>query len=217
MSPSPDRRSAPSRIALLLAAAGMALFVGIAIGIHPLRPDLHSLDAQMSRYLLQPYGGWLQLAYCALAIAIVTIAFAVQAALAPSARSGGPTLLFVAGAASLVVTAFAPMDADGAVPTFVGWVHGVSAQAAFLCVTVAMLVQSAWLRHDVRWRTRMPLALAIAMAAFAGLWTLVLVDGLPRGAAQKAVIAVIVLWLLVIWSGLLAHRREHRRLPGRTP
>lgn len=191
-----------------LATAGMALFVAIAIGIHLLRADLHWVDAQMSRYLLQPYGGWLQLGYCALAVAIVAIAFAIREALAPHARSGAPTLLFVAGATSLVVTAFAPMDADGADPTLIGWVHGVSAQAAFLCVGVAMLLQSAWLRHDRRWREWMPAALGIAVVAFAALWALVLVGNLPRGASQKAVIAIIAAWFLVILTALRTQLRQ---------
>ena len=200
-----------------VAAAGMALFVAIAIGIHLLRPDLDWVDAQMSRYLLQPYGGWLQLAYCALAVAIVAIAFAVQRSLSPPARSSGPLLLFIAGAASLVVTAFAPMDGDGADPTFVGWVHGGSAQAAFLCVTVAMLLQSAWLRHDARWRTSMPGALGIAAVAFAALWALVLVGGLPRGAAQKAVIAIIALWFVFIWTALRGRLRRGDAWVGDPP
>lgn len=216
MPPSLNARSRYSRIAMPLAAAGMALFVAIAIGIHLLRPDLHWVDAQMSRYLLQPHGGWLQLAYCALAVAIVAIAFAVRDALVPSARSGGPLLLFVAGAVSLVVTALAPMDGDGSDPTLVGWVHGVSAQAAFLCVTVAMLLQSAWLRHDPRWRTWMPGALGIAAVAFAALWALVLGGNLPRGVSQKAVIAIIAAWFVFIWTALRAQLCRRDRPGGGT-
>lgn len=216
MTPPPDARLRCSRIAMPLAAAGMAVFVAIAIGIHLLRPDLHWVDAQMSRYLLQPYGGWLQLAYCALAVAIVGMAFAVRETLAPHARSAAPTLLFVTGATALVVTAFAPMDGDGADPTLVGWLHGVSAQAAFLCVTVAMLLQSAWLGRDARWRTWMPGALGIAVAAFAALWALVLVGDLPRGISQKAVIAIIAAWFVFVWTALHAQQRE-RAIPGGEP
>ena len=211
MSPRPIEAAPLPRIAVPLAAAGLGLFVALAIGIHLLRPDLHWWDAQMSRYLLPPHGGWLQLGYCALAVAIVAIAFALQAALSPQARSSAPALLFVAGAVSLAVTAFAPMDVDGAAPSLIGWVHGVSAQAAFLCVTVAMLLQSTWLRRDPRWRARMPMVLALAVAAFAALWALVLVRDLPRGVSQKAVIAIIALWFVVVWTELLADLRAWRR------
>lgn len=216
MTPLPDDRSRCSRIAMLLAATGMAVFVAIAIGIHLLRPDLHWVDAQMSRYLLQPYGGLLRLGYCALAVAIVAMAFAVRETLARHARSAAPTLLFVTGATALVVTAFAPMDGDRADPTLVGWLHGVSAQAAFLCVTVAMLLQSAWLGRDARWRTWMPGALGIAVTAFAALWALVLVGDLPRGISQKAVIAIIAAWFVFVWAALHAQQRE-RALAGGEP
>ncbi|MCD9031195.1 DUF998 domain-containing protein [Luteimonas sp. Y-2-2-4F] len=185
-----------------LAAAGMLLFVGIAVGIHALRPDLDGWDAQMSRYLLQPHGGWLQAAYCGLAVAIFAIGLGLRHSLAPPARSAAPLLLFAVGAASLATTAFAPMDLDGAGPSFVGWVHGVSAQSAFLCVSVAMLLQSAWMRADPRWRGRFPWAFGVAAFAFAALWTLVLVRDLPRGASQKAVIAAITLWFLLAWVWL---------------
>lgn len=201
MPPSPASPP-PLRILVPLAAAGMLLFAVMAVGIHALRPDLDWWDAQMSRYLLQPYGGWLQAAYCGLAVAIVAVGLGLRRSLAPQARSAAPLLLFAVGAASLVTTAFAPMDLDGAGPSLVGWVHGVSAQSAFLCVSVAMLLQSAWMRADPQWRGRFPWAFGVAALAFAALWTLVLVRDLPRGVSQKAVIAVITLWFLLAWVWL---------------
>ncbi|WP_024889995.1 DUF998 domain-containing protein [Luteimonas huabeiensis] len=208
--PPPAPATAPSptlRTLVPLAGTGMLLFVAMAVGIHALRPDLDGWDAQMSRYLLPPHGGWLQAAYCGLAVAIVAIGLGLRRSLAPQARSAAPLLLFAAGAVALATTAFAPMDLDGADPSLAGWVHGVSAQAAFLCVSVAMLLQSAWLRADPRprWHGRFPLALGVAALAFAVLWTLLLVPGLPRGAAQKAAIATIALWFLLAWGWL---RRE---------
>lgn len=198
----PTRVSSVLRAAVPVAGAGMALFATMAIVVHLLRPDLDWWDAQMSRYLLQPHGGWLQAAYCALAMTIVAIALGVRATLAPAARSTGPLLLFVAGATSLVVTAFAPMDYDGGDPTFVGWLHGLSAHAAFLCTIVAMLLQSAWMRRDPVWRHTASVALAIAVAAFVAMWGLVLVPGLPSGVSQKAVIAIVAVWFCLAWARL---------------
>lgn len=195
-----------ARATIAIAAAGMLAFAAAAIGVHLARPDLDGRHAQMSRYLLQPHGEWLQAGYCGLAAAIVAIGIGARRALRPEARSAAPLLLFATGALALVTTAFAPMTADGADPDLIGWLHGVCAQAAFLCTIVAMLLQSAWMRRDPRWRPRFPWAFGIAGVAFAGLWALVLVRDLPRGAAQKAVIAIVALWFVAVWRWLLRDR-----------
>ncbi|WP_058834362.1 DUF998 domain-containing protein [Luteimonas abyssi] len=207
----PTHASPVLRAAVPVAGAGMALFATMAVVVHLLRPDLHWWDAQMSRYLLQPHGSWLQAAYCALAATIVAIALGVRATLAPAARSIGPLLLFVAGAAALVVTAFAPMDLDGVAPTFVGWLHGLSAHAAFLCTIVAMILQSVWMRRDPVWRRSAAAALAIAVAAFVAMWMLVLVQALPSGVSQKAVIAIVAAWFCLAWARLRAQLAVRQR------
>jgi hypothetical protein len=107
-----------------------------------------------------------------------------------------PWLLFTLAAVALVVTALAHSNLPGRAPTLQGFVHGVAAQATFLCATVAMVLQSWRLRGDARWRSRFRLAFALALACFAGLWVDVLWKGMPRGLEQKLLIALIVWWLL---------------------
>ncbi|MNN72101.1 hypothetical protein D3C81_1881060 [compost metagenome] len=86
--------------------------------------------------------------------------------------------------------------------------HGLAANTAFVCVSVAMLLQSWYLRADPHWSGWAAPAWWWAWLCFLLLWLHVLWRGPPRGAGQKLVIAAIVLWLLVV--ALLAWRQSRR-------
>lgn len=184
-----------------IAIAGIALFVVSAVALQFMRAEFDWVRVPMSFYLLGDEGRWLQAGYVALACAIVALAVGWYRALPAPVRSGAPVLLFLLAAAGLCVTAFAPTNQPGLPPTFAGWLHGVAAQTAFLCVTTAMLLQAWRLRADPRWRRRFVVAFALAVAAFAGVWLLALWRELPRGLAQKVLVATIVSWLAMmsIW------------------
>ncbi|MDH5823923.1 DUF998 domain-containing protein [Luteimonas sp. RD2P54] len=182
------------------ALSAIAAFVLAALAAHLLRPDLDWVDVPLSVYLLGTQGRWLQGGYLALALAILLLAGGLYRALAPAGRSAAPLLLFVMGAGGLAVTAFAPTAQPGLAPTFANWLHGVSAQTAFLGVTSAMVLQAWRLRDDPRWRQRFGFAFALALACFLGVWALALWRDLPRGLAQKALVAMIAAWLwLMAW------------------
>lgn len=195
------------RLAGTVAMAGTATFATACIAWQFLRPDLDWVRAPMSFYLLGPAGWGLQAAYGALAVALLALAGGYYRGLPRPARSGAPLLLFCMGSVALVVTALARSNLPSAAPTLEGWVHATAASAAFLTVTTAMLLQSWRLRGagalSQRWQT----AFALAAVCFLALWLHVLWPDLPRGAGQKAVIALIVGWL-----GLAAHWL--RRWPG---
>lgn len=178
------------------AFAGMLAFVAASGVLQAVRRDLDWLQAPLSFYLLGPHGHWLQAAYAALAVALVLLGTGFHGTLRRGARSAAPLLLFVAAGWALVVTALAHSNLPGHAPTLEGFVHGTAAQAAFLCATVAMLLQSWRLRGDARWRERFGPAFALALACFAGLWVDALWKGMPRGLEQKLLIALIMLWLL---------------------
>lgn len=179
-----------------VAFAGTLVFVGVAVAVQWLRRDLDWLDAPLSFYLLGAYGHGLQAAYVLLGCALVCLGAGLYGALRREARSMAPCLLFTLAALALLVTALAHSNLPGHAPTLQGFVHGVAAQATFLCTTVAMLLQSWRLRGDVRWRPRFRFAFALALACFAGLWVDALWKDMPRGLEQKLLIALIVWWLL---------------------
>ncbi len=194
--------SAPTVRRLATAALiGLSVFVLVCTAVQFLRPDLDWRHAPMSFYLLGPYGIWLQAAYCALGGALVLLAAGYYRALQPQARSAAPVLLFVMAGLALCVTAIADSNLPQREPTLQGWLHGTAAQAAFLCVTTAMLLQSWRMRADARWRSRFAPAFLLAAAAFVAIWVLAVWRDAPRGLAQKAVIALIVWWLAMTAGG----------------
>ncbi|TWI04586.1 uncharacterized protein DUF998 [Luteimonas cucumeris] len=187
------------------ALVGLGVFVLAGVAVQFLRADLDWLHAPMSFYLLGPYGVWLQIAYFALAGTLVLLGTGYYRALSLQARSGAPLLLFAVAAVALCVTAIADSNLPRREPTLQGWMHGVAAQTAFLCVTTAMLLQSWRLRGDARWRRRFALAFALAAIAFIAVWVLAFWRDAPRGLAQKTVVALIVGWLALATVWLRRH------------
>ena len=200
-----------------LTLAGIGLFLATAVGLHLLRPDLDPVRHPLSFYLVGPWGGVLQAAYVALALSMLALAWGVYRALPATARSAAPLLAFCLAGASLCVTAFAHTDPPGGERTLEGLVHGISAQGAFLFATTGLVLQALRLRLDPRWRAAARWLLPWALACFAAVWVLAVWRDLPRGLAQKAVVAMIVTWLgSVAWlapaqsrARNAATRREH--------
>ena len=134
--------------------------------------------------------------YCALALALVLLGAGAYATLATEARSVAPLLLFVAGGMALALTALATTDTWNHPPTLHGYVHGVAAQSAFLCTATAMLLQAWRLRGDARWRRWFRPAFAYAALCFVLLWLQAFWRALPHGLSQKALILLMLGWLI---------------------
>ncbi|MDH5835114.1 DUF998 domain-containing protein [Luteimonas kalidii] len=201
---------APPRSGLVwphLALAGIAAFVLAAGALHLLRPDLDPVAHPMSLYLVGAWGAWLQAAYVALGLAMAGLGWGLYRTLGADARSAAPVLLFALAGASLATTAYASMDLPGVDPGVEGLVHGISAQAAFLFATTGLVLQALRFRHDAAWRRHVRWLLPWALACFAAVWVLALWRDLPRGLAQKTVIAMIVGWLLAVALLLRARLR----------
>lgn len=184
------------RLAGDLGFATAVLFALAAVAVHLLRADLDGWRAPMSFYLSGDYGWLLQAAYVGLALGIAALAVGLWRALQPTARRGLSVGLLVAGLSALVVTALFPGWSPTRVPSDLErLLHGVSASMAFLCMGVAMLLQSLDFRRDPRWRGLARYFLWVAVLAFVALWLHVLWKALPRGASQKLVVALYLLWL----------------------
>ncbi|TAN02599.1 MAG: DUF998 domain-containing protein [Rhodanobacteraceae bacterium] len=192
MQAAPD---ADTRILGAIALLGVAAFAIICGAAQLVRTDYSVLHTPLSFYALGPFGGVVEASYFALAPGLVALGAGWYRALARNARSAAPLLLFVLGALTLVVTAVEFTDVPNQPPTLHGLVHVLAAGATFLCVTVAMLLQSWRLRHDPRWRVHFRSAFTHAAITFVALWVYALVKTIPRGLAEKVVIALILAWL----------------------
>jgi len=210
--PRPSRWPAQhhGRVAMVTLLA-LALFVATALWTQWARDDLDWVQATLSLYLHGPWGLALRTAYCVLALAIMLLAVSLHANSCSPRRSAAAPLLFWVAALGLMGVAIGDSWLPERAPLLAPLVHGVSANTAFLCVSVAMLLQSWYLRADPRWRDWAAPAWWWAWLCFALLWLHVLWRGPPRGAGQKLVIAVVVVWLVsVAWQLWRQARREPR-------
>jgi hypothetical protein len=176
--------------------SGRVALAGVAtvLAVHALRGDLDRQRAPLSLYLLGEHGLWLKAAYFALAAAIAGLGVGGYVALEKDTHSAAPLLLFAAAAVALCTTAAADSRPPGRVPTLANFAHGVKTQTTFLCVTMAMLLQSRRMRLDAAWRHRFAPAFALAALAFTALWRHALWSAAPRG-LQRAVVVLVLAWL----------------------
>lgn len=195
----------------LLAIAALLLFSATAMWTQWARQDLDWVQATLSLYLHGPWGLALRGAYCALALAIMLLAWSLHAGSRSRRRSAAAPLLFWVAGLGLLGVAIGDSWLPERAPLLAPLVHGVSANTAFLCASVAMLLQSWYLRADPGWSRWAGLAWGWAWLCFVLLWLHVLWRGPPRGAGQKLVIAVLVTWLLAV---ALQQWRQWRRLPA---
>ncbi len=204
------RSTLVSDMCRLIALAGVTLFAVVCAAVQFARADLDWIATPLSYYLVGPFGDIVIAAYIALGAALIAIGTLFYRELIPAARSGAPLLLFVVGGLALVVTALSESAKAYGHPVEWEMIHLAAAETTFLCVTVAMLLQSVWLRRDSRWRSSSTLALIWSAATFAALWIYALWRALPRGLSQKTVIALIVIWLA--WAAIQLGRRHKVRV-----
>ncbi|GAB3355994.1 DUF998 domain-containing protein [Lysobacter tyrosinilyticus] len=178
-----------------LSLAAVVLFALVCFTAQIARTDLEWLRAPLSLYLLGDYGWVVKSVYFMLGAALILLGLGYYRALTTSARSGAPLLLFVVAGLALEVTALADSATRPGEYSLEAWVHGLAANTAFLCVTVAMMLQSARLRGDAAWRHRSASAFVLAAICFVALWVHVLWREAPRGLTQKVVIVLILGWL----------------------
>ena len=191
------RRLTPA-LAGVLAVVAAEFFLATAVVLQYLRVDHDWVTTPLSFYLIGPHSGWLIAAYFALAVALVMVGLGFHLDMPPQRRSRWAPWLFGVSALCLCIVALAHTDLPGAARfTPVGLLHNSAAILAFLSASLAMLLQAWWLRYDARWRGRQRPALFLAALIFAALWVYTLLPSLPRGAMQKSVILLIVLWLLM--------------------
>lgn len=182
-----------------VAFIGVLYFFLIAATLQFLRPDYSFVGTPLSFYLLGPHGGWLHGAFYILAAAIVLLTSGYYLCSFHDARTVTTLILFLVGASGVAVTAIFPTDTNNTL-TRHGVIHVVGAVVAFLCVSVAMLVQSWYFRRDAGWRRHFRVAIGLAVFEFVVLWIYALSHFGARGLMEKFTILLILLWLaLAAW------------------
>lgn len=178
----------------IVALIGVAFITVICLLVQFLRTDLDWITVSMSIYVEGPYGRWVQASFFAPAPGIAALGIGWYRALHQRARSVFPLILFVVAAAALCVTAFFVADATRWPVTVHGRIHQWAAFGTFICVTTAALLQSLRLRFDPYWHEQFIEATTIASVSVVYFWVYAL-SPIPRGVGEKAVIALVLLWL----------------------
>lgn len=179
----------------IAAGAGMA-FLALVLALQWCRSDLDWVDAQLSAYLHGRYGLLLRTAYCLLAAAMAWLSLGLSAALAPAARSRTVLGLFWSAALGLCVVAIGDSWMPELAPNAAAMVHVLAADATFLCVVAAIVLQSWYFRSDRAWQHHFAVAFGLGWAAFAVLLFHVSVPAAPPGISQKTAIVLIVIWMV---------------------
>lgn len=193
-----------------LALLGVLYFFLASAVVQFLRPDYSFMGTPLSFYLLGPHGGWLHSAFYTLAAAIVLLATGLYLGSEHGARTAATLLLFTLGAAGVAVTAIFPTDKTATL-TLDGTIHIFAAVVAFLCTSVAMLIQSWYFRRTPRWRPYFRPAMELAAFEFAVLWWYALLHFPARGFMEKLTILLILLWLaLAAWWLQWPPRRQRQ-------
>ncbi len=185
----------------------LAIFVVSAVWLQFARGDLDWVRDTLSLYLHGAYGLWLRVAYCVLAVAIVVLGWALHARMQGRARRGLPPVLFSAAGLGLTGVAVGDSWLHVHAPLLAPLVHALSAQTAFLCASVGLLLQAWCFGQDARWRSLYRVAWPWAWLVFAALWLHVLWRASPRGLGQKVVIALVVGWLMWVAAALWRRSR----------
>ncbi|MGO4222447.1 DUF998 domain-containing protein [Lysobacter sp. TAF61] len=191
----------------LICLVAVLVFLATCLVLQWLRTDLDWRHDPLSAYLKGPYGGWLRMAYYTLSAALVLLGAGLYRNLQPQARSAVPVFLLTVAGVALAVTAISETDLPGLDHGQENQLHRIAALTTFLCVTLAMMVQSWRFHYDQAWRVHVAWALPWAVATFIALWIYALWHGLPEGLRQKTVISMILLWLGFAASWL---RQEQR-------
>lgn len=185
----------------LALSAGWIAFVVLAFALTAgvlqwTRADLDPITMPLSAYLRGPLGGWLRAAYYLMASALACLAWAGLLATEPARRSGLASVLFLVAALALPVVAVTVLYEHTPQEEFARLIHGLAAQTTFLCLVMGMLLLSLrWLR-DARMQAGRIVGVVLASLAFVQMWVLALWKGLPPGLTQKALIGLILLWLV---------------------
>jgi hypothetical protein len=187
-------RDATARALAGFAGATVVLFTLVCGVVQFLRSDLDPLRAQLSFYLTGDYGSLVRAVYYALGAGLAGLGASAYRASDPARRSAAPLLLFAIAGIALVPVAVTELFAidGGKHAPLARYVHGVAAETTFLCVTVAMLLQSLWWRRDPAFARGRVARIVLAAAAFAMLWVQALAHAGPAGLMQKILIMLIL-------------------------
>jgi hypothetical protein len=195
----------------LIAIGGIVYFVVAIVVLHFLRPEYNPVNHAVSNYAVGPYGYLMTIAFYALALSLLALAFGLLHSIARTRLSRVAILLLCFASVGMVVMGIFPGDVHALHPpaTIKGVIHWTAASISFLSIMIAAFLLSRSFRTDDQWQgyERSCYMLALAMVGALLLYGILALVGWI-GIGQRVYIAVCLLWLLVLawWLLLIAMR-----------
>ncbi len=176
---------------------GTAFFVLAVTALHFLRPDYNPATRFISEFAVGPYGYVMTIAFFALGLGILALALGIRRGVTPSrANSAGSLTLGIWAIGALLAGIF-PTDLGGTPITTTGAIHITASLIAFVAAIAAIFLNSRGFRQDPSWMSYYAASLTVGFAALVTLVILFIsVNTGWVGIAQRAFVAVILLWLL---------------------
>lgn len=201
-----------------IAIGGIAYFAAAILLLHGLRPDVSPIARVTSEYAVGRYGFLMTSAYFVFGMALLALGAGLRRSLSSATTTtAGIAALFLAAVATATAGLF-PVDVGAARPvTTTGWTHRIAAIVAFASMTAGPLLLARQFRLDPRWRDLAWIGAVTGVVGLLGLASiqLFLLERGLAGAAQRVVLALVVLWMLASAFRLTAARRPGNATDGR--
>lgn len=188
----------------VLAAAGFAVFVAVALTFHFVQPELHPLRRFISEYAAGRAGWLLNIAFFAFALGLAALTAVFGRLLDPPARTRVGGTLFGVSALGIFASGLFNSDLQGADVTGEGLVHDLAGFVAFFSLLPGAIVVSRRLVRAERLRgryRRLDLLAWLLVPLFAAMLFVFEPSGMV-GLGQRIFLCGVFAWLLTVAHGL---------------
>jgi multisubunit Na+/H+ antiporter MnhB subunit len=155
--------------------AGPMIWAAAMLALHVLHPDnLERYGDTLSAYGVGPDGALFTIAFVALGVGIVALAFGLRRSLRPSRSADATIVLAILAGLGFILAGLFPMAPDresigrairgDSTPTTSAIIHGVGGLSGMVLLIVSMLFLSLALKRDARWGRWWQLSLAFGLA-----------------------------------------------------
>lgn len=183
----------------LIAVIGIIFYVVVVVTLPFFRPEYSPLEQGISEYAVGPYGYFQVAAFWSLGLGSLALALGIHRTTASSRPAHLGSILVSAWGLCLVLSGVFPIDVSPPV-TPSGVIHSVVGTLATLFLIAGIFVLSVAFGRDARWSDFRSLSLMLALLALiasVGTGIAQSTGMVPPGLVQRALLAVLVIWLFL--------------------
>ena len=195
-------RSPTDRLTARLANAALVCFTVFVLGVvlmHLLRSDVDVFSHRISDYAVGPWGGLMTAAFAGASLGCLMLALGFARSCSGSVSGWLCAAMFGVASVGLAVTAVYPTDMPGSPTTTSGNIHKISFFVNVASIVLAALLTAFVALRDARWREHRVLAALLALVLVIAMVVQfrALYQGIAHGIANRFVIGIMMIWLVV--------------------